>query len=177
MARPLASRLKARRYSALELATGFALTGSLAAVAVPVFVREVHSSRLVEPIDGLGRLGASAVAYANVHPVSSAFPPSAPMTPSIPPRGHCEPSAPDAWRASTWRALDFHPIPVDAPHCFAFTFDSSLSPTRSTFRADAHGDLNGNGIFSTFEVSGHAVDGDPAGPALDPGMFVDSEVE
>jgi hypothetical protein len=177
MVRPLASRPRAGRYSALELATAFALLGSLAAVAVPVFLREVHASRLVEPVDGLERLGASAVAYATVHPVALAFPPSAPMTPSTPPRGRCEPSASDTWLAPTWRALDFQAAPPGAPHCFAFAFDSALSPSRSTFRAHAHGDLDGDGILSTFEVTGHAIDGDPAGPALDPGMFVDSEVE
>jgi hypothetical protein len=142
-----------------------------------VFLREVHASRLVEPVAGLERLAASAIAYAAVHPVALAFPPSAPMTPSVPPRGRCEPYPREAWQAPSWRALDFQPEPVDAPHCFAFAFDSTLSPSKSTFRAHAHGDLDGDGIFSTFEVTGHAVDDDPEGPALDPGMFVDSEVE
>jgi len=177
MVRPLASRAQTRRYSALELATGFALVGSLAAVAVPVFVRELHASRLVEPVEGIERLSASAIAYANVHSVALAFPPSAPMTPSLPPRGHCETFALDAWQTGTWRALEFRPMPPDAPHCFAYAFDSTLSPARSSFRAHAHGDLNGDGIFSTFEMSGHAIEGDPMGPSLDPGMFIDSEVE
>ena len=52
-----------------------------------------------------------------------------------------------------------------------------LSAPRSLFRADAHGDLDGDGIASTFEVTGHDVEGDPEGPTLDRGMFVDSEVE
>ncbi len=177
MVRPLASRPRAARYSALEIATAFALIGSLAAIAVPVFLREVHASRFVEPVRGLERMGASAVAYARVHPVSLAFPPSAPLTPGVPPRGHCEPYPREAWQTPAWRALDFQPEPVDAPHCFAFAFDSALSPSKSTFRADAHGDLDGDGIFSTFEVTGHAIENDPAGPALDPGMYVDSEVE
>ncbi len=177
MVRPLASRPRAGRYSALELATAFALVGSLAAVAGPVFLREIHASRLVEPVDGLERLGASAVAYAAGRPVAVAFPPSVPWTPSTPPRGQCEPSTSETWQSPTWRALDFQPVPPGAPYCFAFAFDSSLSPSRSTFRAHAHGDLDGDGIFSTFEVSGHCIDGDPAGPAIEPGMFVDSEVE
>ena len=44
-----------------EHAFGVALLGSVAAIAVPAFVREVHASRFVEPTDGLVRLGASAV--------------------------------------------------------------------------------------------------------------------
>ena len=171
------SRSRSRRFSPVELAVGFALVGSLLAVVVPTFVREVHASRLVEPVDGLQRLGAAAVAYGRVHPASQGFPASAPLTPAAVPRGRCLPDDPGAWEHPTWRALDFRPVPEGAPHCFAFSFDSSLSPSISTFRADAHGDLDGDGILSTFEVTGRYVDGDPKGPLLDPGMFVDSEVE
>jgi len=32
-------------------------------------------------------------------------------------------------------------------------------------------------ITSTFEITGQYLDGDPRGPVIDPGMFVDSEVE
>ncbi len=179
MPRPLSSRsrARARRFTPVELAIAFALGGSLLAVAVPTFVREVHASRFVEPVGGLQRIGAAAVSYAHAHPVPQAFPPSVPLTPGAPPRGRCEADPPGAWEQPTWRALDFRPVPPDAPHCFAFSFDSGLSPARSTFRAQAHGDLDGDGISSTFEVTGHYAEGDPAGPVVDPGMFVDSEVE
>jgi hypothetical protein len=181
MSRPLSrsssSRARARRFTPVELAIAFALLASLLAVAVPTFVREVHASRFVEPVDGLRRIGAAAVLYGNAHMVAQAFPSSAPTTPAVPPRGHCETDPPDAWDHPTWRALDFRPGPPDAPHCFAFSFDSNLSPALSTFRAQAHGDLDGDGIFSTFEVTGHYADKDARGPLLDPGMFIDSEVE
>ncbi len=171
------SRARSRRFTPVELAIGFALVGSLLAVAVPTFAREVHASRFVEPVDGLQRMGAAAVAYGRAHPVAQAFPASAPMTPPVPPRGHCESDPPGTWEQPAWVALDFRPAPAGAPHCFAFGFDSNLSPARSLFRADAHGDLDGDGIVSTFEVTGHDVEGDPEGPTLDRGMFVDSEVE
>lgn len=177
MPRPLSSRARTRRFTPLELAIAFCLVASLLAVAVPTFVREVHASRLVEPVGGLQRIGAAAVAYARVHPVAQAFPSAAPLTPATPPRGHCEVDPPGAWEQPTWRALDFSPGSPDVPHCFAFSFDSALSPSVSTFRAQAHGDLDGDGIPSTFEVTGRDSDGDPHGPLLDPGMFVDSEVE
>jgi type II secretory pathway pseudopilin PulG len=170
-------RARTRRFTPLELAIAFALVGSLLAIAVPTFVREVHASRFVEPVEGLQRIGASAVAYGRLHPVAQGFPPSAPLTPASPPRGHCEVDAPDAWEHPTWRQLDFRPSPPGTPHCFAFSFDSSLSPASSTFRAQAHGDLDGDGISSTFEVTGRYVEGDPRGPVVDPGMFIDSEVE
>jgi hypothetical protein len=165
------------RFSPLELAIGFALIGSLLAIVVPTFARELHASRLVEPVGGLQRLGSAAVAYAQSRPVVEAFPPAAPLTPGAVPRGRCEVDLPAAWSHPTWLALDFTPGPAGVPHCFAFTFDSALAPPRSTFRARAHGDLDGDGIPSTFEITGHVAEGDPAGAVVDPGMFIDSEVE
>jgi hypothetical protein len=170
-------RSRGRRLSPVELAIGFALVGSVLAVAVPTFVREVHASRFVEPVGGIERIAQAAIAYGQAHPVAQGFPSSAPMTPARPPRGRCEADPPELWDHPTWHALDFRPAPPGQPHCFAFGFESALSPPRSTFRAEAHGDLDGDGLTSTFEVTGHYTDGDPLGPVLDPGMFVDAEVE
>jgi type IV pilus assembly protein PilA len=171
------SRSRARRLSPVELATGFALVGSLLAIVVPTFAREIHASRSVEPVDGLRRIGLAAVAYAKDRPLTEAFPPSVGLTPPVVPRGRCEVDPPALWEQPTWRALEFTPAPEGSPHCFAFSFDSALSPARSTFRAQAHGDLDGDGISSTFEITGHDVAGDPLGAMVDPGMYIDSEVE
>ncbi len=174
---PGRSRSRSRRFTAVELAVGFALAGSALAVAVPTFVREVHASRFVEAVEGVQRIATAAVAYAGAHPVAQAFPPSAALTPMTAPRGRCEVDPPDLWERPTWKSLDFRPSTDGEPHCFAFAFDSATSPTRATFRAHAHGDLDGDGITSTFEVTGQVVEGDPRGAFVDPGMFVDSEVE
>jgi type IV pilus assembly protein PilA len=183
------SRARFRRSAPVELAIAFALCGSLIAVAAPAFVREVHASRLVEPVEGLTRIGGSAIAYAESHaPAQGAsvahpaqtpqvFPASAPMTPGAPPRGHCEVDPPDAWENPTWNALGFRPAAPGVPHCFAFAFDSTQSQATSTFRAHAHGDLDGDGIYSTFEIAGRFVEGDVREARIDPGMLVDSEVE
>jgi Tfp pilus assembly protein PilE len=53
-----------RRFTPVELAIAIAILGSLLAVAVPAFSRDLHASRLVEPTEGLARIGAAAVAYA-----------------------------------------------------------------------------------------------------------------
>jgi hypothetical protein len=167
----------ARRLSALELAIGFSLIGSLLAIVVPTFARELHASRTVEPVDGLHRIGVAAVAYARDRAVAEAFPRTVPLTPSAVPRGKCEADPPALWDQPTWRALEFTPALEGSPHCFAFSFDSSLSSVRSTFRAQAHGDLDGDGVVGTFELTGHDIAGDAAGPAVDPGMNIDSEIE
>lgn len=177
MRRAQSNRARVRRFSVLELAMAFAIGGSLLAIAVPTFVREVHASRMAEPIEGLQRIGAAAVGYADSHAVGQAFPASAPLTPPTPPRGHCEVDPPGAWDSPTWRTLDFRPVPEGAAHCFSFSFDSALSPAKSTFRAQAHADLDGDGIPSTFEITGQDVEGDGRGARVNPGMVVESEVE
>jgi type II secretory pathway pseudopilin PulG len=165
--------------TAIELAVSFAILGSLAAVAVPAFVRELRSSKLVEPVDGLKQIAEGATAYAKGHDVPHAYPASAPLTPAAPPRKDPAVDPPGAWDTPTWTALGFRAAPEDVAHSFAFGFDSTLaapgSAGASSFVAHAHGDLDGDGTTSTFEVRGH--DAPESGPTIDPGMFVDHEVE
>jgi hypothetical protein len=194
--RRLAKRGAMRGVTAVEGAVTFAVVGALLAVAVPAFVRELHASRFVEPVEGVEKIAAHAVAYAHDRPIASAFPASAPLTPSQAPHGTREVDPPGAWDHPSWKALDFRPVPEGVPHAFAFAFDSVAAPSapagapssgspdasgvvngaRSTFAAHAHGDLDGDGITSTFEVRGHAAEGEP-GAVVDPGMLVEAEVE
>jgi hypothetical protein len=170
------TRRSQRGVTPVEAAIAFALGGTLLAIAVPAFVRELHASRFAEPVEGLHRMSAAAIAYAQDRPPTEAFPPSAPLTPSAPPRGTRAADAPDAWDHATWKALGFRAAPDGVPHAFAFGFDATRAPGRSAFVAHAHGDLNGNGVVSTFEVRGHASV-DEHGPVLEPGMYIESEVE
>jgi hypothetical protein len=159
-----------RRFTPVELAIGVALAGSLAAVAVPAFFRELHASRFVEPTEGLARIATAAVAYAEVN---GRFPEGAPLTPSTPPRGTKEPDVPGAWDGPTWKALAFRPTPEGVPHAYAFSFDSTAGGT--AFVAQARGDLDGDGVLSTFEVRGAARPGEK--PAQTPGMYIEQELE
>jgi hypothetical protein len=159
-----------RRFTPVELAIGAALLGSLAAVAVPAFLRELHASRFVEPADGLTRIGAAAVAYAEE---KRQFPESAPLTPPIPPRGTKETDSPGLWDTPAWKALGFRPVAEGVPHAYAFSFESTAGGT--AFVAQARGDLDGDGVWSTFEIRGFARPGEK--PAVAPGMYVDAELE
>ena len=169
-------RASQRGISAVNAAVAFALAGSLLAVAVPAFMRELHSSRFAEPTSGLARIGASAIAYAQDRPASDAFPAPSPLTPTSPPRGTREVDPPGTWDTATWQALQFRPVPEGEAHSFAFGFDSMRVPGASKFVAHAHGDLNGNGITSTFELRGRAV-ADEAAPVLEPSIYVQDEIE
>ncbi|MDF2697987.1 MAG: hypothetical protein K0S65_6370 [Labilithrix sp.] len=157
-----------RSFTPVELALGVSLLGTIAAVAIPTFARELHASRFVEPTDGLARLGAAAVAHAEVN---QRFPESAPLTPAVPPRGRKEPDPPGAWEHPTWRALDFRPVPEGVPHAYSFAFES----TAGGFVAQARGDLDGDGIPSTFEIRGVSRPGEAA--RVEPGMYVNAELE
>jgi type II secretory pathway pseudopilin PulG len=161
------------KLTAIEAAVGVALVGSVLAVAVPAFVRNLSSSRLTEVTSSLGRLGSAAIANASGKACTDAFPPSAPMTPTSIPRGKAEVDAeqPDPWQQPTWRALDFRPTPPGVAHWFSYQFDNQPP---ASFLAHAHGDLDGDGTTSTFEVRGACTDGTAT---LAPGMYVEAELE
>ena len=159
-----------RRFTPVELAIGFALVGSLAAVAIPAFVRELHASRFVEPTDGLARIGAGALAFAEDN---HRFPDTAPLTPAAPPRATKTADPPGTWDTPTWQALGFEPAKNGGPHAFSFGFDAPKP--NEAFAAQARGDLDGDGLWSTFEIRGVVR---PDGKAeLIPGMYVEAELE
>lgn len=144
-----------RSLTPIETAAAIAIFGSVTAVAVPAFFRNLHASQLVEPIDGLTTLAMRASALAASRPAAVAYPPSVPLTPEQVPRGEAQADPPGSWDHSTWRQLDFS---WTRPHSFAFEFVSENKPEQSKFTARAHGDLDGDGVFSTFEIAGKTDD-------------------
>jgi len=162
------SRVGSRGATALQGAIGFAVIGSILAAAVPAFVRDFHASRLAEPVSGLDRIAKASVAFAAAH--EGTLPGPAPLTPGQVPRGVLVIEAPGTWDHPTWKALVFEPLPNNAPHAFAFAYDRA----DGTFLAHAHGDLDGDGNTSTFEVKGRLEGG---AVTIEPGLTVLSEIE
>jgi hypothetical protein len=158
----------------VEAAVGLAIFGSIAAIAIPAFSSNVHASRLTEATDGVGKISETAVMHAETKSIADAFPPSVPLTPSSVPRGHAEVDPPGTWDAPTWQALEFRPAPEGVAHWFSFGFDSNGNAVTSSFVAHAHGDQDGDGLTSTFEARGHD---DAQGAVVEPGMYVDKEIE
>jgi hypothetical protein len=159
-----------RRFTPIELAIGLSLVGCICAVAIPVFVREVHASRFVEPTEGLARLSSNACALAEVE---GRFAESAALTPQNVPRGKKEVDPPNTWDAPTWKRLAFRASPESTPHAYSFAFDSLGNGM--AFVARAQGDLDGDGVLSKFEVRGTYAPGEK--PAVEPGLYVESELE
>jgi hypothetical protein len=142
-----------RALTPVEAAVAFALGGSVLAVSVPAFVRNLHASRLVEALDGVQRISQRAVSLTAFRPQSAAFPESAPLTPAEVPRATLVSDPAGTWNHPTWRLLDFS---VSEPHAYSFEFSSSTGDNGSQFHAIAHGDLDGDGVLSTFDISGLA---------------------
>lgn len=129
-----------------------ALGGSVLAVALPAFVRNLHASQMAEPLDGLERLAGRASQLADMTDPRHAYPDSAPLTPAAVPAGTAVLDAPGTWNHPTWRILLFS---FEVPHRYSFQFDNTSSEAKSSFSATARGDLDGDGVLSTFQLSGH----------------------
>lgn len=160
-----------RSLTPVEAAVAVAIAGSVLATALPAFVRNLHASRLVEPIDGLNRIATRATALAATRPAQAAYPESVGLTPEAVPQGERVTDPPGTWDHPTWRELDFA---ITVPHSFSFAFESENGTPEARFRAYAHGDLDGDGNRSTFEIRGRARDG--ASPTVMP-LEMTREVE
>jgi hypothetical protein len=141
------------------------------ATAVPAFLRNLHASRLVEPIDGLNHIAMRATQMAASKPAEFAYPESVPLTPAHVPRGERVTDPPGTWNHRTWRLLEFEWL---VPHSFSFAFESKNGKGQAAFLARAQGDLDGDGILSLFEIGGQSRDG--AEPTTS-SMVIHREVE
>ena len=145
-----------RPLSPVEAALCVAVLGSVLAVGVPAFVRDLHASRLVEPMDGLQRIAASAAALAPKGKGRQLYPESAPRTPRDVPLGAPALDPPGSWDHPTWVLLG---VNFTRPHSYAFEFESDRHGRRSKYVARAQGDLDGDGQLSEFSIRGEVTDG------------------
>jgi len=149
-----------RSLSPVEAALLIAIGGSLLAVGVPAFVRNLHASRLVEPLEGLSQIAAGAAAFA-AHPSrakgSARYPVSVGPTPRSVPAGTSVADPPGSWEHPSWVQLGFG---FTRPHRYAFEFESSERAGVSRYTALARGDLDGDGQLSDFSVRGEAHAGE-----------------
>jgi hypothetical protein len=160
-----------RSLSPLQLALGVALGGSLLAVFVPTFARNLRASRLAEPLDGLQQIAAAASLLAAGVPTELAYPESAPRTPADVPAGKTAVDPPGTWNHPTWRRLGFRKT---ERHSFSFSFESESRPEGAFFIARSFGDLDGDGELSHFSIYGEIRGQAP--PALYP-VRIEREVE
>jgi hypothetical protein len=88
--------------------------------------------------------------------ISAQFPASVPLTPAQIPCGEQVEPSQSHWGAATWESLNFA---VSDPHYYSYQYDSSGTRIGATFTASAFGDLDCDGIYSTFVRVGEVVPG------------------
>ena len=140
-------------------------------MGVPTFIENFQASRLIEPVQGLSQIAGRASALADGRPAAEAYPESVGRTPEVVPAGSPVVDPPGTWEHATWRLLSFE---WTAELSYSFTFEQSKLPGRSVFVATANGDLDGDGVLSTFQIAGECAAG--KAPVLHP-MEISREVE
>jgi hypothetical protein len=146
---------------------------ALAVVALPSFMKYGRKSKSSEAVVHLKQMYDGARSF---YEGGSGTPPRFPKSaPAIAPPlgsccrqgGKCQPD-PTLWTDATWQELKFS---VDDPSYYSYGYASDSK----TFTATAFGDLDCDGVYSTFEMVGSiAADGTVTGQG---GMFRDKELE
>jgi type II secretory pathway pseudopilin PulG len=146
------------------IVTALLLQGMMAAIAIPSFIKYVRKSKTVEATQGLHRLVAGAREHARAErhdesgrPLPGLLPlgrtewvPATPccQQPSAP---RCSPTPAD-WAAEPWRSLHFQ---VAEPHHYQWRYSSD----GKTMTAEARGDLDCDGTYSSFKAEGVIAEG------------------
>ena len=134
----------------------------LAAVAIPALIDRQHRSKTHEAHNNLRLMMLSAQDFyraERVGPDGKPLTPRFPLTTSpTPPRPFCEDGddgfvpRPEDWQQPGWRELDFA---VEGPHRYRYEFVSQGEGPDAIFTARVLGDLDCDGVLSTFERSGY----------------------
>ena len=142
------------------LAFGIPMLGVMAAIAIPAFMKYTRRAKTSEATMNIRKMFDSSVSYFErehasrlgvIHPRQ--FPDSAALSPGehfcgadsigdkwVPKKTY--------WVDPTWQALNFA---LSDPHYYSYQYVSRGTNTASMFTTRAVGDLNCNGVLSTFE--------------------------
>lgn len=155
-----------RGFTLIELMIVVAILAILSVVAVPSFIKYMRRAKTTEAIDLLSKMVHGAATYfatPHISPLGERVPCQFPANQGVTPvQGTCcgDLGGPDAdgddrcdsdptiWDTEQWNAVSFDPR--DA-HYFVYGFESAGTLAAAEFVASAHGDLDCDGISSTFQ--------------------------
>jgi prepilin-type N-terminal cleavage/methylation domain-containing protein len=169
-------RKRSRGFTLIELMIVVAITGILAAVAIPAYIRYTRRAMTSEPLLNLRRMYDGAASYyVSEHSdavgtiLPKQMPPSAGPTPPAVPAGVKHQPTPSEYDTPEWNCVEFA---VRDPYRYQYTFQQ-LSPITSGMMI-AQGDLDGDGLLSLFE---RTVTGTPDGVSAGSGITIINDIE
>jgi hypothetical protein len=154
-----------KQWTAVEGALAVSAVASLAAIIVPSCLRSIRTSRTAEATENIARIAQAAVGYLN-DPTKKPLA-AAPLTPPIVPRGSAASDTPGAWEHATWQAVGFS---LDESHWYSYRIEVE----DRVVRVIANGDLDGDGILSTYE---RRIEKTGASWVLSPAVIVTADLE
>jgi type IV pilus assembly protein PilA len=131
------------------------VTGILAAVAIPAFMKYIKKSKASEASMFLRKLSDGARSFAlETGSLPESVGPTPPLGSCCAQGEKCSPEA-ELWQHPTWQALNFA---IDDPHYYSYEFVNH----GASYELKAYGDLDCDGTYSTFVMpSGSGDDGSP----------------
>ncbi len=172
-------RLAQRRLMGSSLLLGVAGVGILSAIAIPAFIKYIRRAKTAEATMNLRKMFDGAVVFyeservdKNGNILPRRFPQSSPLSPKL---SKCKEKAvlapPETWAAQGWRELEFA---IHGPQHYQYEFVSEGHGEEARFTARAIGDLDCDGVFSTFERIGEIRAGSINGGA---GLYIEKQFE
>jgi hypothetical protein len=152
--------------------SGATMIGILAAVAIPQFQKYVVLAKVAEARANLKTIRQAAVLFWTTERLDGKsgknaaprFPQTTVVTPGV---SCCDPAVdrdgdqrcdadPTPWQQIGWQELGFQP---EGQHSFRYRFESSGVGDNASFVASAYGDLDCDGVQSTFQIIGKPCKG------------------